>query len=355
MTSGHSTEEQTGERGTAERPTGTTTAVIPGHDCASSIERCLEALLPLLAAGELHEIIFVDDHSTDGTPERVRRFDQVRMLRSPTRGAGAARNVGWRAAQAEQIWFVDADCVVRPDALRRLQRRALELDAGAVGGSYDNLWPGRLVADLIHEEMVGRHRSMGDEVSAVITANLLCRRRLLEQLDGFDESLRLGQDLDLAYRIVESGARLGFDADSRVGHFHETRLLRYLIKQARQGYWRVHIYARHPRRVTGDSYAGPSDYVQPPLGVVVLFAGVAGVAAPSALLRRGASLLLGSSSLALLLLQLPRTAQLVARSQNPRLLAYAPMAVARAGFRGVGMLAGMLSLARSRLGRGRVV
>lgn len=344
-----------GERGVAVRPTGTTAAVIPGHDCAGSIERCLESLLPLLAAGELHELIFVDDHSTDGTLERVRRFGQVKVLHSPARGAGAARNVGWRAAQSEQIWFVDADCVVRPDALRRLQRRARPLDAGAVGGSYDNLYPGRLVADLIHEEIVARHESMGDDVSFVITANLLCQRRLLQELGGFDESLRLGQDLDLAYRIVASGARLAFDADSRVGHFHETRLLQYLIKQARQGYWRVHIYARHPRRMTGDSYSGPADYVQPPLGVAALFASVAGVAATSALLRRGAALLLGSSSLALLLLQLPRTAQLVARSQNPRLVAYAPMAMARAGFRGVGMLAGVLSLARARLARGRVV
>jgi glycosyltransferase involved in cell wall biosynthesis len=229
--------------------------VIPGRNCAATIERCLASVVPLLGQGELSEILFVNDHSRDDTLERVARFPAVRALESPGHGAGAARNAGWRHSSAELVWFVDADCVVEHDALPRLRRGLLEQGADAIGGSYANLQAG-LLAQLIHEEMVARHEAMGSDVTFAITANLLCRRSVLEALDGFDESLKLAQDLDLAYRIVARGFRLRFDAGSRVGHFHETRLFAYCWKQGRQGYWRMHLYARHPGRMTGDSYSG---------------------------------------------------------------------------------------------------
>lgn len=305
-------------------------------------------MLPLLQQGKLSEIIFVNDHSTDDSVERVQRFAGVRVLQSPQRGAGAARNVGWRGASADHVWFVDADCVVEPAALELLQQRLADPQVAAVGGSYVNLQPGQLVADLIHEEMVARHESMGHDVTFAITANLLCRRAVLEQLGGFDESLRLAQDLDLAYRIVSSGSKLAFDDASRVGHFHETSLLRYCYKQARQGYWRVHLYARHPGRATGDTYSGPADYVQPPLSLLSIAAAGVGLVARTRGLRALCWGLSGSSAALLLALQVPRTVELVRRTHSLRYLAYMPLATLRAGFRGAGMTAGVATLAWQR-------
>jgi glycosyltransferase involved in cell wall biosynthesis len=323
--------------------------VIPGRNSASTIERCLEAVQPLLASGALSEILFVNDHSTDDSVERVRQFCGVKVLESPARGAAAARNAGWRATHTDWIWFVDADCVVGPDTLDRLRRGAHELTADAIGGSYSNLQCGRLVAELIHEEMVARHESMGSKVTFAITANLLCRRNVLEQLGGFDESLRLAQDLDLAYRLVEQGYVLAFDSQSRVGHFHETSIWRYCYKQARQGYWRMHLYARHPGRATGDSYSGLLDYAQPPLSVLGAASFLLALGSKSRAVARGFGLL-GCSSVALsFLLQLPRTVALVRRTGDPRYLAYAPMGMLRAGFRGAGMSAGLLVLGWQRL------
>ncbi|HTV18106.1 MAG TPA: glycosyltransferase, partial [Polyangiaceae bacterium] len=253
----------------------TVDVVIPAHDAARTLHPCLQALTPLLESRQIQRIVVVDDHSTDETRDIAQRYP-VQVMSSPRRGAGAARNAGWRATTGDCVWFVDSDCVVQPDALAKLQRTSSELDASAVGGSYANQSVGHLTADLIHEEMVSRHRAMGRDVTFAITANLLCRRETLEALGGFDESLRLGQDLDFAYRVVQSKRRLGFDATSLVGHFHETDLWRYLHKQARQGFWRMHIYRRHPERMSGDTYSGPLDYVQPPLAVVACCAPVVG-------------------------------------------------------------------------------
>lgn len=322
----------------AVRPT--VSVVIPGHNAAATLACCLDAIRPLLASGQLDEIVFVDDHSNDRTLSLLQSYP-VRILRSPRRGAGAARNVGWRATRSEYVWFLDADCVAHSNALERLQDTLHALDAAVVGGSYSNRHQGRLTADLIHEEMVARHRSMGSLVSFAITANLLCKRDTLEALDGFDESLRLGQDLDFAYRVVRSGLRLAFDAESRVGHFHETRIWRYLHKQARQGFWRMHLYRRHPEKVTGDSYSNLVDYVQPPLAVIALTAPFAGyaIAAPVLGCVVGAS-----AAVAVLACQVPLALSLVHFTREARYVLYIPFGAARASARGVGMIAGIISV-----------
>jgi GT2 family glycosyltransferase len=314
--------------------------VIPGRDSAQTLRPCLEALVPLLESGLIHRIVFVDDHSKDETARIARQYP-VTVISSPRQGAGAARNVGWRATHTEYVWFVDSDCVVHPDALPKLRRTMSELGAPVVGGSYSNQNVGQLVADLIHEEMVARHRTMGRDVTFAITANLLCRRDTLEALSGFDESLRLGQDLDFAYRVVRSGRRLGFDATSRVGHFHETRLWHYLYKQARQGFWRVHIYRRHPERMSGDTYSGPLDYVQPPLALVTLGASTAGFLIGTPVLGTTIALTAGAG---LVLCQLPVARALVQLTGDVRYWYYVPFGAMRAASRGVGMLLGIASL-----------
>jgi glycosyltransferase involved in cell wall biosynthesis len=325
--------------------------VIPGRNCGRTLERCLSAVVPLLASGELSEIIFVNDHSEDDTLERARSFPHVRIMDSAGEGAGAARNTGFRACSAELVWFIDSDCVPEPNALSRLRQSMAELGADVIGGSYGNLMPDDLLASLIHEEIVARHEAMGASVTFAITANLLCRRSVLVSLDGFDESLKLAQDLDLAYRVVAKGYRLCFDARSRVGHFHETRLLPYCVKQARQGYWRMHLYARHPRRVSGDSYSGWLDYAQPPLAVVSAGALLLGGLTRGVALRRACLALAGGGFVALVVAQLPYTWRLLGRTRQPRMLAYAPMSMLRAGFRGAGMLLGVAELGLGRLRR----
>jgi hypothetical protein len=189
--------------------------------------------------------------------------------------------------------------------------------------------------------MVGRHRAMGREVTFAITANLLCRRETLDALSGFDESLRLAQDLDFAYRVIRSGHQLGFDASSLVGHFHETDLWKYLYKQARQGFWRMHLYRRHPDRMSGDTYSGLLDYVQPPLAVLACGASAAGLLLGTPLLAGATA---AAAGLALGLCQLPIARAMVRQTGDVRYWSYVPFGVARAAFRGAGMLLGAASL-----------
>ncbi len=321
--------------------------VIPGRDCARTLAACLDSVVPLLEQGQLREVIFVDDGSRDESATIAKRYP-VRVLESGGKGPGAARNLGYRATRCELVWFVDSDCVIEAGALERLRARMQRLESALVGGSYANACPTSWTARMIHEEMVLRHRRMGERVTFAITANLLCRREVLDRLGGFDETLKLAQDLDLAYRVLAAGHTVGFDAESRVAHHHETRFLGYLKKQARQGYWRMHLYKKHPERAAGDSYSGLVDYAQPPLAVLGVTSALFGVLClPLAPSLSGPLLAVAAGACgATVLLQLPMAAALRETLGRVDQASYVAFGSLRAVARGVGMVAGVARLGR---------
>lgn len=305
--------------------------VIPGRNCERTIRRCLEAACAIAAkeGSPLREIIFVDDGSTDATAAIVAEFP-VSLIRGEGRGPGAARNAGWRAATNPLIWFVDSDCVAEPDALAHLLPHLDDPKVGGVSGSYGIMNPHSLLARLIHEEIIQRHLAMPVEVNFLATFNVLYRREALERVGGLDERFLKGQDAELSFRVMEAGYTLHFEIESRVRHFHEERLLKYLRVQRQQGYWRVWLHLRHAGHARGDSYSSLLDHVQPPLAMLCL---------PGSLLALvpGARWLALLGPALLLLAQVPLTARLVARTRRADMLAFAPMSFLRAFWRGVGM------------------
>ncbi|MHC4913714.1 MAG: glycosyltransferase family 2 protein [Planctomycetota bacterium] len=308
--------------------------VIPGRNCEQTIQLCLDAVAPLLETSRLGEIIFVDDGSTDDTAEIVAEFP-VSCVPGGGRGPGAARNFGWRAARHPLVWFVDADCVAEPDALSLLLPHLDDPKVGGVSGSYGIMNPESLLACLIHEEIVERHRVMPQRVDFLATFNVVYRREILDRLDGFDERFLKGQDAELSWRVLAAGYELRFAFESRVKHFHATRLGRYLRTQRQQGYWRVWLHLTHAGHATGDTYSSWVDHMQPPLAMLVL------ASAPLVLFGRFGWI---SAALAALLLavQVPMTYRLLRRLGRPRYVWYVAMSFIRAFWRGVGMTHGML-------------
>lgn len=330
------------------------TLVIPGRNCAATLGACLDATVPLLADGQLSEIIFINDASTDATRSIAARYP-VTIIDGSGRGAGSARNLGWRAAKTPLIWFVDSDCVAAPDALAillsHIERHpqpqpdsespphARSAVAG-VGGSYLNMRPESLLASLIHEEIVERHDRMRPDVDFLATFNVLYRRAVLVEVGGFDERFIKAQDAELAYRIRRAGHRLRFDRRSLVGHFHLDRLRPYLRVQRQQGYWRAWLYAVHPERLTGDSYSGFSDHIQPPLALAMLGLSPLLAMGPLALVE-------GALFAGLMAAQVPMTARLVGRTKDLRYAAFAGLSAVRAFERGVGFAHGTVAAAWS--------
>ncbi len=315
--------------------------VIPGRNCARTLRACLESVLPLLAQGEVAEIIFVDDGSTDDSAAIAAEYPQIKIVTGQGGGAGAARNLGWQAAREDLVWFIDSDTVAHPNALYRLLPHLQLPNVVAAGGSYGNMSPESLVASLIHEEIIERHRQMPADVNVLATYNVLYRREALAEVGGFDESRYNGpgiagaEDTELAYRLTACGYRLRFEPRSIVRHYHLTRIAPYFRVQQRHGFYRVRLYLDYPRRSGGDSYSNSLDHAQPVLAMLAL------AAAPLAYWSPFGSICLAFCAL-LLACQLPMTTKIIMRTKHWRYLAYIPFGFLRAFRRGLGMTAGVI-------------
>ncbi len=194
--------------------------VIPARNAAEWIGETLHSVAHQTHPRSEVELLVVDDASTDDTPAIANRFLQEHALAGrviscqKNVGVSAARNVGWRAASAPWVQFLDADDLLAPAKLAHQAAYASKLpDEGAViysawqrfglhEGKWQPLGPTilpRVDDDAIVQLLIDeRFWYMGP---------VLIRRAFLESVSGFDESLRLGEDSDLLLRIAMAGGR----------------------------------------------------------------------------------------------------------------------------------------------------
>ncbi|EUA92256.1 glycosyl transferase 2 family protein [Mycobacterium ulcerans str. Harvey] len=72
-------------------------------------------------------------------------------------------------------------------------------------------------------------------VSYVPSAAIICRCSAIRQVGGFDETMHSGEDVDLCWRFIESGARLRYEPIALVGHEHRTQLRAWIARKAFYG------------------------------------------------------------------------------------------------------------------------
>ena len=175
-----------------------TAVVLPVRGHARLLDGCLE----LLRAQEtpIDEIVVVDD-SPDGSLEPL---PGVRVVRSGGRGPYAARNVGWRATDADVLLFLDARSRPRPDWSGRLTAEFVDSDV-ALAGSEVLVLPGEsLGARASHEQQFYRLRNYLARpffLPYLPTCNLAVRRGDLDAVGGFSE-VRSGGDADFCWRVL---------------------------------------------------------------------------------------------------------------------------------------------------------
>jgi glycosyltransferase involved in cell wall biosynthesis len=208
------------------------------------------------------EIVIVDDGSKDKTlgllQELARHMPRVRILAQSNAGPAAGRNKAWQACTADVCVFTDGDCVPEPDWLDRLVR-PLETDqtVGAAGGTYKTLNTARVLARFIGLEIAWRYRKAPAFVDVHGTYNLAIRKKILEEMGGFNEQFPKpsGEDWDLTYRISRR-YKIAFTPAAVVGHYHPESFWAYMENQVRRSYDRVRLYRDHPALRSGDSYTG---------------------------------------------------------------------------------------------------
>ena len=256
--------------------------VLPVLNGAHTLPRCLAALPAAAPPGT--ELLVVDDGSTDDTARLAEAAPlPVRVLRhSENRGTSAARNTGWRAARAELVAFVDADMVLRPDALTRLVE---VLDAhpelrganGTVSLDLDaDLDPLDAVTDFVNASLHWQLSRHGDRVASAFTAICVFRRSALEEMDGWDEQWFSRYADDVATRFVLPPRSLAFVGDAQGAHLKTVPLRGLLKHRFNIGYFFVASLAENRGETRADNAVLDLRY---PLNTVAALAtgGLAGV------------------------------------------------------------------------------
>ena len=206
-------------------PAGGITAIVPARNEAAVIEICVRSLA---RQPEVAEIFVVDDQSSDGTAEIVRRLmGQIPNLRLLEAGAIPAGWIGknhalWEGAKrASGKWllFTDADAELLDGAVARALQIAEEKSAVMVSFSPEQImrnWYEKALVPFVYSRLAKyfSYDAVNDATSKTAAANgqfLMARRDVYDAIGGHREVAgEVLEDVALAKRAKSAGYRIWF-------------------------------------------------------------------------------------------------------------------------------------------------
>lgn len=234
------------------------------------LEKCLQSLLAVAPEKNL-EVVVVDNNSSDGSPGLVKdRFPEVKLIRNEKNlGFARACNLGIQASAGEFVLFLNNDTIVNVQVLSVLLEKIRENPLiGAVGPA---LLSGQKTYQVSFGKKVDffsefiqkgffnlynakklRSDSKARDVGWLSAACLLARRKALEEAGCFDENYFLYfEDIDLCYKIKQSGWILRFLPQAHIIHFGGTSTS--AVKISSRYHYRksqIYFYRKHNSRLS---------------------------------------------------------------------------------------------------------
>jgi glycosyltransferase involved in cell wall biosynthesis len=184
--------------------------VMPTRNYGAYIARAIDSVLAQTYPH--HELVVVDDGSTDDTPAVLARYaGRIRVLAGPGRGVSAARNTGLAAAKGELVAVLDADDEWVPTKLARQLPLLREDPAVGVVGCANVVWSGtgRHLRTRFYpnppDDRLARMRLIALREAWVGSSNsgALLHRRVLDAVGGYAEDLAAAEDWEMWLRIAD--------------------------------------------------------------------------------------------------------------------------------------------------------
>ncbi|GIP19102.1 glycosyl transferase family protein [Paenibacillus montaniterrae] len=189
----------------------TVSVIIPIHNGAEFIEQCLESVLK--QKENIHEIIVVNDGSTDGTSDILKRYsDQIKIVSfNQKRGVSVSRNNGVILSQSDWILFLDADDILSDDFVKKyiFTLNKEPNDTILVYSKAIEITKEGNITNIIYEgfDMLNG-TAFGHEIvrNRILLTGTMVKRDLFLNVGGFNETLTHGEDWDLWLRLSKYGA-----------------------------------------------------------------------------------------------------------------------------------------------------
>jgi GT2 family glycosyltransferase len=240
--------------------------IVCTHNGERTLPECLERLASLTYPD--FEVIVVDDGSSDGSPD-IARAHGVTLVQTEHRGLSFARNAGVARANGEIVAFLDDDAYPDPDWLRYVATSLLANAHAGMGGPNIPPEDDGMVAECVAAAPGAPiHVLISDrEAEHVPGCNMAFRKYSLEEIGGFDERFQVaGDDVDVCWRLQESGRTLGFSAGAVVMHRRRDSVRRYLRQQYGYGKAEALLERKWPTRYNRAGSSRWSGRIYEPLG-----------------------------------------------------------------------------------------
>jgi GT2 family glycosyltransferase len=199
------------------------------------LEACLESLRHLNYPD--YEVVWVDDGSTDHTPEIAARFPEVKTIRQANMGLSYARNVAAAESTGDVLVYTDSDCMADTDWLYFLVGTLLSGDYAGVGGPNISPPAANWIQACVAAAPGGpSHVLLSDVVAEHIPGcNMAFHRWAFEKVGGFDTEYRkAGDDVDFCWRLQQEGQVIAFSPAAIVWHYRRFTLKAFRKQQ--EGY-----------------------------------------------------------------------------------------------------------------------
>ncbi len=198
-------------------------------------KKCLEALRKNTPKEFLKDIIIIDNKSSDGTQEYLRKIDWINFVENKINtGFAKGCNQGAKLAKGDILLFLNNDTEVQKGWLESLLKVLEKKDVAVVGSKL--LFPDGLIQHagiVIANDRIPRpiyYRESPDrpyvnkqrEFKAVTAACLAVKRDIFQEVGGFDETyFNSMEDVDLCLKIFNKGYKIIYCPESVIIH-HES-------------------------------------------------------------------------------------------------------------------------------------
>ena len=211
--------------------------IIPAYDeehyigeTLNSIQRAKGLLLERRSVST--EIIVVDNGSTDATAS-IARSAGAQVIEESQHNIARVRNTGADAARGQVLVFIDADVTVPESLLWRIDE--VMADEACLGGAVDIIYQPAKHSVKIYLQM---WRLLGKLMGMAQGATQFCRRDVLVSLEGYDETLFMGEDVDFYWRMK----RLAKRSRGRVCFIGDVQVSPSTRRFDRWSFWRILIW-----------------------------------------------------------------------------------------------------------------
>ncbi len=230
--------------------------IIPTFKRKDEVEECLQSLT--LQTYKEFEVIIADGTPGKSLKESTIPFKEqlnLTFLYEEYIGVSEARNLGFKAAKAEYIIFLDSDCIIPENYMQSVHNYLLNNELDCFGGP-----------DAADKSFTALQKAISYSMTSILTTggirgkenhvgnyhprsfNMGIRKKVFDAVGGFSD-LKCGEDVELSIRIQKAGYKIGLIKDAYVYHKRRTSLKQFFKQVYRFGAARINIFMRHKKEL----------------------------------------------------------------------------------------------------------